>query len=88
MVDEEALPEYVVRLDTLHGEHRNANLIVIGSVGSKRILIGIEAKADESFGEEIGEYYDRQKANGRSMAPNRIESLAMLHSCSSSSARV
>jgi hypothetical protein len=46
------------------------------SICEKCRLIGIEAKADESFGDNIGDYYDRQKANGRSNVPKRIENLA------------
>ena len=72
----EAYPEFVIPLDHFRGEHRNADLVVLGTLGPRRLLITIEAKADEPFGDcLVGEYYDRGRSNPRSNVPARIAAL-------------
>jgi hypothetical protein len=76
IVFESAEPECVVRLDNFRGEQRNCDLVVRCSVGPRPIVISIEAKADESFGDcYVGDYYDR-KLGTRSNIPKRIERLS------------
>jgi hypothetical protein len=76
IVFEEAFPECSVKLDDFEGETRNCDLVVVCHNGTQRIAISIEAKADESFGEQlVGAYYDSKK-NSRSNVPPRIEQLS------------
>src|SRR5258708_35648364 len=56
----EAKPECIIELDDFVGEHRNCDLVVLCNIAAKRMVINIEAKADEAFGDVIGEYYDRK----------------------------
>jgi uncharacterized protein DUF6946 len=72
---DEAKPECVVKLDDFTGGHRNCDLVVLCNVGAKRIVINVEAKADEPFGGVIGEYYDRKTGSG-SIVPTRIRQLS------------
>src|SRR5262249_27910101 len=80
---ERAIPECITRLDDFPGEHRNCDLVLYGRFASDPLIVNIEAKADEPFGELTGEYYDqkgqakRNRAGGRaSNVPSRIENLA------------
>ena len=51
-----ALPEHVICLDDSDREHRNSDTTVIGNRGRSKIVIDLEAKADEAFGKQtIGE---------------------------------
>jgi hypothetical protein len=71
-----AKPECVIDLDDFPGEDRNCDLVVVGSVGMRRMVINVEAKADERFGTKtVGTYYD-QKLNTGSNVPKRIEQLS------------
>lgn len=72
---DEAKPECVVALDGFAGEHRNCDLVVLCNVGGRRIVINVEAKADEPFGDFIGEYYDRTDGC-TSNVPARIRQLS------------
>jgi hypothetical protein len=72
---DEAKPECVIELDDFPGEHRNCDLVVLCNLGAKRTVITVEAKADEPFGDAIGEYLDR-KTGSRSNVPARIKQLA------------
>ncbi len=45
-----AIPELVTRLDAFGGEHRNHDLVVVGSAAGGRTSLAIEGKADEAFG--------------------------------------
>jgi len=72
----EAKAECIIKLDEFAGEHRNCDLVVLCNVDAKRMVINIEAKADEPFGEAIGEYYD-QKAGSGSNVPARIRQLSL-----------
>jgi hypothetical protein len=73
---EEAMPECIVQLDEFEGEQRNSDLVILCGSKSERIVISIEAKADEPFGDTaVGDYYDR-KLNTKSNIPNRIKKLS------------
>ena len=65
-------PERETRLDN-YGKGRNHDLVLIGEAGAERILISVEAKADESYGKVVGEYL--KTVSPRSNVPNRIEQL-------------
>jgi hypothetical protein len=68
-----AMPELVTRLDEFNGEHRNRDVIVLAESRGGRTLIGIEAKADESFGSAaVGPYLAAREANKGSNVPERI----------------
>jgi len=67
------------------GRGRQHDLLVHGTAGARKVVVGIEAKADESFGPAIGEYLDeakagnaRRAAEGRQLSavPDRIAELA------------
>jgi uncharacterized protein DUF6946 len=72
---DEAMPERIIELDDFVGEHRNCDLVVLCNVDAKRMVINIEAKADEPFGDVIGEYLDRKTGSG-SNVPARIRQLS------------
>ena len=72
----EAKPECIIELDNFQGEHRNCDLVVLCKAGTQLIAINIEAKADEPFGDTVGDYYD-QKANSQSNVPARIKQLSL-----------
>jgi len=77
IVFDEARPECIIELDDFRGEHRNCDLVVLCTAGTQRIVINIDAKADEPFGDStVGAYYD-QKLNSSSNVPKRIESLSV-----------
>lgn len=67
-------PEKVTRLDDFRGEHRNHDLVLIGEIDGVKAVIGVEAKADESFGNDIVEAY-LQRAAEKSKVPDRIRLL-------------
>jgi hypothetical protein len=67
----EAKPECVIKLDDFIGEHRNCDLVVLCKLGAIFMVVNVEAKADEPFGDLIGEYLDR-KAGSSSKVPERI----------------
>jgi hypothetical protein len=72
----EAYPECVVALDRFSGEHRNADLVVLGAAMSQKLAISIEAKADEPFADQlVGQYYDRHRTVPGSNLPARIDGL-------------
>ena len=72
---DEAKPECIIELDDFVGEHRKCDLVVLCNVGAKCMVINVEAKADEPFGDVIGEYYDRKIGSG-SNVPRRIQKLS------------
>lgn len=71
-------PEYVTDFDGYRNGRVN-DFFICGKQGSERLLIGVEAKVDEEFGEIIGEYYlenQLKKINDiNTNAPARIENL-------------
>ncbi|MCA1318395.1 hypothetical protein LC085_00610 [Bacillus tianshenii] len=72
LVIQEAYPEKETRLDN-YGKGRNHDLVLLGEAGKERILLSVEAKADEAYGKVVGEYM--KNVSGRSNVPNRIEQL-------------
>jgi len=76
--------EHQTELDS-RGPGRQHDLLAHGTAGARKVVIGFEAKADESFGPAIGEYLrkadvgnERRRAEGRRLSgvPDRIEELA------------
>jgi hypothetical protein len=76
IIFDEAKPECIIELDEFVGEHRNCDLVVLCNAGAKRMVINVEAKADEPFGDLIGEYFDRKAGSG-SNVPARIRQLSL-----------
>jgi hypothetical protein len=79
---DEVKPECIIELDEFVGEHRNCDLVVLCNVGAKRLVINVEAKADEPFSDLIGKYYDQTSAPrpdghvSHSNVPARIQQLS------------
>jgi hypothetical protein len=71
IVFDEAKPECVIKLDDFDGEHRNCDLVVLCNIGARRMVINVEAKASEPFGDLIGKYYDQTAAPRRDGSPSR-----------------
>ena len=71
----EGIPEHVTPLPE-RGEGRNHDLLLEGRGPSGSVVISVEAKVDESFGETIGGYWNmgRQSVTP-TRAPERIEAL-------------
>jgi hypothetical protein len=68
-------PEHKTVLDELAGETRNHDLLLVGEAGGRKTVVGVEAKADETFGETIGIYLGKVAGRQGSKAPARIRSL-------------
>jgi hypothetical protein len=81
--DLKGMPEFVTSLPEV-GEGRNHDLVLEGEAAGGRVLIAVEAKADEKFGPRIGKYWaekrEQRSAPGGtpSRAPERIEALLAL----------
>jgi hypothetical protein len=74
----EGIPEHVTSLPE-RGEGRNHDLLLYGHGESGTIVISVEAKVDESFGETIGTYWNKGKRSATpTRAPERIEALLSL----------
>jgi hypothetical protein len=69
----EAFAEWETKLDK-HGKGRTHDFLIKGQLEEKKAIIAIEAKADESFGELIGNYME--KSPEQSNIPNRIKLMA------------
>lgn len=67
-------PEVCTRLDE-YRQGRNADAIVTGVAGKKRTLLAIEAKASETFGEQIEDRL--QSAISGTNLPERINNLSL-----------
>lgn len=78
----DAEPEARLRFDAFAGEPRNTDLLVIATDAFGTYLLAIEAKADEPYGETIGETFaaalEWRIDNPRSKGIARIEGLAAL----------
>lgn len=74
----EAVCELVSRIDHFRGKHRHHDQILIGYVGERKTVVGVEAKAEEEFGPLIECYLEDPQGGGRdgSNIPARIELLA------------
>lgn len=71
----QATPEWQTPLDDFPGEPRNCDLLLEGISDGKKLVVAIEAKADESFGPLIGAAL--RDAQGRpSNLPGRIRGLS------------
>jgi len=69
-------PERVTVFDDCGGEGRNADLVVWGRGRHGNVLLSIEGKADEPFGDIAGEYVQKSvEGNRRSRVPERFASL-------------
>ena len=66
-------PEYKTCLDTCRGP-RNHDVIVTGCTNTKKVLLGIEAKADENFGDLVSKRLRSAKSSG--YIPRRINNLS------------
>jgi hypothetical protein len=71
----EGWPEFVTALPE-RGEGRNHDLLLSGSHGGSGVVVSIEAKVDEQYGECIGDYWQRAHNSMKpTRAPERIEAL-------------
>jgi hypothetical protein len=68
---ERAIVEEQTSFDHLRGGRRNHDVLVVGSAGGRRTVIGVEAKADETFGQTVAEY-------GADATPGAAERLELL----------
>lgn len=67
-------PEHVTGLPE-SGEGRNHDLLLFGRQNGLPVVLSVEAKVDETFGERLGRYWKRARRNGKSRAPHRVENL-------------
>src|SRR4029453_917514 len=73
-------PEHVTSLPEA-GEGRNHDLLLEGEADAGRVVIAVEAKADEKFGPRIGKHWAQKREERAapggppSRAPERIEAL-------------
>jgi hypothetical protein len=71
----EGIPEHVTPLPE-RGEGRNHDLLLYGRGG---VVVSVEAKVDETFGETIGAYYDQARTSAvPTRAPERIKALVSM----------
>jgi len=73
---EKGIPEKKTPLDDFKGETRNTDLMLSGHTIDGLVVVGIEAKADEPFGNLIGEELEKSKQNPASKVPERIDLLS------------
>lgn len=72
------IPEKETILDDFKGSGRHHDMVLIGETLDNHVLIAVEAKTDEPFGDIIGDYIRSSvKANPRSRVPDRIHQLAL-----------
>ena len=69
-----AIAEHRTRFDEIPRGPRNHDLLAIGTGGPGRLVVGIEGKADESFGETLARYRDRERSK-KSRALERLDRL-------------
>jgi hypothetical protein len=79
LVVESAVAEAQVAFDSHPGGRRNHDLLIHGRVPSGPIVIGLEAKADETFGETVRAYEARalktRNSGATTNAPERLDEL-------------
>ena len=72
----EAYPEYNTRFDSYPGNTRQNDLLITGKINNSSVVVSIEAKADESYGEIIGiqlkRAIDAKLKDNNSKSLNRI----------------
>lgn len=73
-------PEYVTKFDAYKGEGRNHDLLILAkNEGNHNVVISIESKADEAFGDSVKKTIEAAKfakeKNSNSRAFDRIEDL-------------
>ena len=66
-------PERVTHLDTYRGGQRNHDVIIVGSAAAGKILVAIEAKADEPLGPTLADQIRRPPV--ASHKPDRLDAL-------------
>ena len=66
---EEAVAEAQVSFDSYPGGKRNHDLLIRGRTAAGAIVIGLEGKADETFGETIKSYASKSAAKRASQTP-------------------
>jgi hypothetical protein len=71
---EEGWPERVTKLP-FRGEGRNHDLVAVGSVGPRRLLLSVEGKVDEPLGDLVGSYWRKSQKTAKSKAWKRIDAL-------------
>jgi hypothetical protein len=72
------LPEHVTPLPE-RGEGRNHDLLLYGHTDDGDIVISVESKVDESFGETVGAYWSKgRRSKTPTRAPERIETLLLM----------
>lgn len=78
-VVESAVAKAQVAFDDYPGGKRNHDLLIRGRVADGHLVIGLEAKADETFGETVRNYEIRaEKTRGTGQTTNAPERLAEL----------
>lgn len=65
------------RFDEIPHGPRNHDLLITGDAATGRIVVGVEGKADEPFGESLAAYRSTKRSE-RSLAPQRLERLTRL----------
>lgn len=71
----EGIPEHVTPLPE-RGEGRNHDLLLYGRGAHGGVVVSVEAKVDEPFGETIGAYFDQARASAvPTRVPDRIDAL-------------
>jgi len=75
----EVIPEHKILFDAHGGEPRNADLVLVGHTSSSKVVVTIEAKADEPFGatiaQTLADALERSIHNARSRGVRRVEDL-------------
>jgi hypothetical protein len=74
LVLERGIPEYVTQLDDIPGEGRNNDMVLIAMAGDRRVIVTVEAKADESFGPQVRTYVEAKRET-KSRVPKRVDGL-------------
>jgi len=74
----EGWPEYVTPLPE-RGAGRSHDLLLVGCRDGCGVVVSVEAKVDEPFGERIGDYWhSARKSKKPTRAPERIEALVSM----------
>lgn len=69
---EEGIPEYEVPLDLFRGGKRNTDLVLIGHSENGKVVISVEAKADEPFDQTLDRRLRTVQQKPESKVPDRI----------------